>query len=284
MTVKKRSERAIIALLTDFGWHNWYIGVMKGVLLGINPDARIIDLCHDVSSQDVREGGFILGNSYTYFPAGTIFLCVVDPGVGGKRKNLVVKTEDYYFVTPDNGILSSVFQKAKVQQVFHVTPGTYTLKLRGSTFYGRDILAPIAANLSLGTAPEKMGSEVKSVLTVPALKPFINNRGDISGRALFIDAFGNIITNIDEDYLNSVFKGGIPFDECIVRLAGRQIKGLKRYYAQGERGKLIALINSWGYLEVAVNRGNAFQHLGLKEKKSLEIFLSTEVSSIQGNR
>jgi len=266
-----------IALLTDFGWHNWYLGVMKGVILGINPNVRIMDLCHDVSSQDVREGSFILGNSFRYFPRGTIFLCVIDPGVGGKRKNLVVQTEDYYFIAPDNGILSSIFEKAKVKKAFHVKPGEYTLTLKGSTFYGRDIFGPIAAHLSLGVPPEKIGEELTSVLTVPALRPFVNEQGEVSGRAVYVDSFGNIITNIGEDYLESVFPDGVPWDDFTIRLAGARIKGIRRYYEQGEQGKLMALIDSWGYLEIAVNKGNAWNKLGLKEKKSLEIFLTAQV-------
>ena len=266
----------LIALLTDFSWHNWYLGVMKGVIKGINPDVRVIDLCHDVSSQDVREGSFILVNSYAYFPSGTIFLCVVDPGVGTNRKVLVVETEDHFFVAPDNGILSAVFEKAKVERVCHVTPGKYTLPVKGATFHGRDIFAPIAAHLSLGVPPLELGEELSSVLTVPAIKPFVKDTGEVSGRAVYVDTFGNIITNIEEEYIEAVFPGGVSWDRVSVRLAGRTIRGIGRYYAQGEEGMLIALINSWGFLEIAVNKGSAWRELGLKEKKSLEIFLSAE--------
>jgi S-adenosyl-L-methionine hydrolase (adenosine-forming) len=263
----------IIALLTDFRLQNWYIGVMKGVIVGINPAVHIVDLCHDVSSQDVREGSFILGSSFGFFPHGTIFVAVVDPGVGGDRKNLIVRTEHYCFVAPDNGILSSIFEKTKVERVYEVVPGKYTLALTGSTFYGRDIFGPIAAHLSRGVPAQEIGREVKSVLTVAAIRPFINERSEISGRAVYVDTFGNIITNIDEGYLKSVFPG-TPLESLSARLAGQKIKGIRRYYEEGERGKLMAIINSWGYMEVAVNRGNAFQCLGLKEKKSLEIFVS----------
>jgi S-adenosylmethionine hydrolase len=251
------------------------------VILGINPSVCIVDLCHDVSSQDVREGSFVLGSSFRYFPHGTIFLCVVDPGVGGKRKNLIVKTENYYFVAPDNGILSSIFEKGKVEKVLHVQPGEYTLELRGSTFYGRDVFGPIAAHLSLGVSPEKMGKQLKSVLTVPTLKPFINRRGEISGRAVYVDTFGNIITNIDEDYMESVYTDRIMWNNLTIHLAGKEIKGIKQYYKQGSQGELMALIDSWGYLEIAVNRGSAFKHLKLKEKKSLEIFISSKIAPPQ---
>jgi hypothetical protein len=267
----------IIALLTDFTMHDWYIGVMKGVITNINPAANIIDLCHHISSQDVREGSFILGSSYAFFPRGTIFVAVVDPGVGSDRKNLVAKTEDYSFVAPDNGILTSIFERAKVERVYQVVPGKYTLAPRGSTFFGRDVFAPVAAHLSLGVPPGEIGSEVKSVLTVPALRPYVNEEGEISGRAVYVDTFGNIITNIEETYLASVFPGEVPRDDLVIRLAGQRIKGIRKYYEQGEYGKLVAMVNSWGYVEIAVNRGSAFQYLGLKEKKSLEIFIAAAV-------
>jgi S-adenosylmethionine hydrolase len=221
----------------------------------------------------VREGSFVLGNSFVFFPRGTIFAAIVDPGVGGDRKNLIVKTERYTFVAPDNGILSSVFEKAKVEKVYQVCPGKYTLMLKGSTFFGRDIFAPVAAHLSLGVPPEEMGGEIKSVLTVPAIKPYINDHGEISGRAVYVDTFGNIITNIEGSYLKGIFPGEIPRDDLVVRLAGQRIRGIRKYYEQGEPGRLMAIVNSWGFLEIAVNRGSAFQYLGLREKKSLEIFI-----------
>lgn len=273
MATEGCGKTPIIALLTDFKSRNWYVGVMKGVIVGINPAVHIVDLCHDVSSQDVREGSFVLGNSFGFFPPGTIFVAVVDPGVGSERKNLIVAAERYTFVAPDNGILSSIFEKTKVERVFHVSPGRYTLSPRGSTFFGRDVFAPIAAHLSLGVPPEEMGTEATSVLTVSATRPFVNEGGEISGRAVYVDAFGNIITNVDEEYIRGTFPG-VPFERLAVRLMGHRMRGIRRYYEEGESGKLMTLINSWGYMEVALNMGNAFQYLGLREKKSLEIFVN----------
>jgi hypothetical protein len=266
--------KGTIVLLTDFTWHNWYVGVMKGVIANINPDAVVIDLCHNISSQDVREESFILGNSYAHFPRGAVFVAVVDPGVGSDRRNLVVKTAEHFFVAPDNGIVSSIFEKASVENVFSVSPGRYTLAVAGSTFFGRDIFAPIAAHLSLGVPAEEMGEEITSVCTVPAIRPFLDERGELIGRAVYVDGFGNVITNIDEAFLKKIFPGGLPREDLVVRLPGRAIRGVRRYYEQGERGAFLALINSWGYLEIAVNRGNAFQRLGLVEKQSLEIRVS----------
>lgn len=266
--------RPAIALLTDFGFRSWYVGVMKGVIAGINPEASVVDLCHDVSGQDVREGSFILGNSFRYFPRGAIFVAVVDPGVGGDRRNLVVRTADHLFVGPDNGILSSVFERAAVEKVYQVRPGAHTLPLRGSTFFGRDVFAPVAAHLSLGVPPAEMGTEVESVCIVPAVKPFIDGSGEASGRAAFVDAFGNVITNIDEEYLRSVFPGDLPRDDLVVRLAGHEIRGVRRYYEQGEPERLMALVDSWGYLEIAVRGGSAMRFLGVADAASLEIRIS----------
>lgn len=267
-----------IALLTDFGLHSWYVGVMKGVIAGINPAANVIDLCHDVSGQDVREGSFILGNSFEYFPSGTIFVAVVDPGVGTDRRNLVARTAEHLFVAPDNGILSSIFERASVVKVYQVLPGKHTLSIQGSTFYGRDVFAPVAAHLSLGVPPAEMGTEIPSVCIVPAIKPFIDRSGEVIGRAAYVDSFGNIITNVDERYLRSTFPGGLPRDDLVVRLAGREIRGVRRYYEQGEPERLMALVNSWGYLEIAVCRGSALRVLGLADPKSLEIRISIAAS------
>lgn len=282
MAVKKKIHSKTIALLTDFSWHNWYLGVMKGVILGINPEVRIIDLCHDVSSQDVREGSFVLGNSFEYFPSGTVFLCVVDPGVGGDRRNLIIETDKYFFVGPDNGILSCIFEKGIVRKVYAVKPGKYTLPLKGRTFLGRDIFAPIATHLTLGVKPSEMGETVDSVLTVPARKPHTTKKGEVSGRAVYVDTFGNIITNISEQYLIDEFGKKVSWDDLTIRIGKRRLKGVKRYYEQGRLGKLMALFDSWGYLELAANMGNAFKLLELTEKKSLEVFVSYSSPSAKG--
>ncbi len=282
MVAGKKRGAGVIALLTDFRWHNWYIGVMKGVILRINPGARIVDLCHDVSSQDVREGSFVLGNSFEYFPRGTVFLCVVDPGVGGDRRNLIVETDDHYFVGPDNGILSCIFEKGMARKVYAAAPGEHTLPLHGRTFLGRDVFAPIAAHLAMGTAPSKLGKAADSVLIVPAIKPFVNGKGEVSGRAVYVDTFGNIITNVSEQYLRGELGDGIDWDDVTVRVGKRRVKGIKRYYEQGKLGKLMALFDSWGFLELAVNMGSAFDLLGLTEKKSLEVFVTGPAKSAKG--
>jgi S-adenosyl-L-methionine hydrolase (adenosine-forming) len=265
---------SVIALLTDFGWQSWYVGVMKGVIAGINQRANVIDLSHDVSSQDVSEGSFILGSAFRYFPPGTIFVAVVDPGVGGKRRNLLVKTERHLFVAPDNGVLSLALDRSKVETIREIVPGKYTLPLTGSTFLGRDVFAPVAAHLSRGVAPDKMGNKAESVVRVSALEPVVTAAGEIFGRAVHVDSFGNIITNIDESALLRVFPGELPRRDLAVRLAGRTIRGVARRYEEAAEGELAAIVNSWGLVEIAVNRGNAFRAVGAADKKSLEILIS----------
>jgi S-adenosylmethionine hydrolase len=263
-----------IALLTDFGRGSWYVGVMKGVVAGISPAASVIDLSHDVAAQDVSEGSFILGSAFGYFPAGTIFVAVVDPGVGGDRRNLVVKTERHLFVAPDNGVLSSALDRSTVEAIREIVPGRYTLAPRGSTFLGRDVFAPAAAHLSLGVPAEEMGGEAPSIHRLDRVEPFITEAGEIAARAAHIDAFGNIVTNVDEAFLARVFPGEIPRDDLAVRIAGRTIRGIRRFYAQAAPGDPVALVDGWGLVEIAVSSGSAARTFGITDKKSLEILIS----------
>lgn len=264
-------QSGVIAVITDFGLDNWYPGVMKGAILDVNPDARIVDLCHNIARHDISEAAFVLGVSFSYFPEGAIFVCVVDPGVGGERRNLIVETDQYLFVAPDNGLLTNISNRVKVRNAYSVRQGEYTRVINGDTFLGRDIFAPIAAHLSLGTPPGEIGEEVDSILTIPLRKPYLNRKNNITAKAGYIDSFGNIITNVNLDYLKKVFSGRIPWDNCIVRICGREIQGIKRFYAESSRGELAALINSWGYLEIAVNRGSAYDMLGCEDKDSMDI-------------
>ena len=226
MPMNQKQKNRVVVLLTDFGGRGWYPGVMKGVILCINPEAEIVDLCNDISEGDVREAGFVLGASFKCFPRGTVFVCVVDPGVGSERGNLILQTEDYLFVAPDNGILTSVFGKVRSRAVFSVKRGKYTGEGRGVTFLGRDIFAPIAAHLSLGISPAEMGEAVESILTIPE-KEISVNEDKIFGSAVYVDTFGNIITNISMKYLAGLFKESIPLEDCVVSIAGREISGIK---------------------------------------------------------
>ena len=262
-----------IVLLTDFGDSSWYVGVMKGVILSIAPQARIIDLCHNVSSQDVREGAFILGNSYSYFPVGSVFVCVVDPGVGGERKNIIIETDEHYFVGPDNGVLSPVFEDNRLVRVHQIISKEYRLTNMGSTFLGRDLFAPVAAHISLGVDLSSIGPGISTITTVPRSEPVVRDDVEIRGRIVYIDSFGNIITDISRDILGSVF-GDSTSSRLKVVMGKRTVEGIKEYYSQEQPGRLMAFINSWGYLELAVNLGNAWECLGSREKRSVSIVVT----------
>lgn len=256
----------IITLLTDFGTKDHYVASMKGAILSINPRCLLIDITHQVNPQDVEEGGFVLANAYAYFPRGTIHLSVVDPGVGGIRKPILVVTENYFFVGPDNGLFTLVAQREKTKQVVVLNKKKYFLPKISSTFHGRDIFAPVAAHLSLGVMPKAFGYEIKSMKELWFPKP-VTKEGKLFGEILHIDAFGNMISNIDEEKLFRFIQDR-PFS---IRAGKRITSGLKKGYSEGKKGEPIALLGSGGFLEISVREGNAQKVLKLKKGDSIVI-------------
>jgi S-adenosylmethionine hydrolase len=259
----------IITLLTDFGTKDHYVASMKGVILNINPECLLIDITHEVNPHDIEQGAFILANAYSYFPKGTIHLSVVDPGVGGSRKPIVLITHNYFFVGPDNGLLSLVVQKEKVKQVVAITQKKYFLSKVSNTFHGRDIFAPVAAHLSLGIKPNAFGHEINSLKELGLQKPVVKKRR-LLGEILHIDTFGNLVSNIDEEKL-SQFIQNRPF---AIRVGGKVISVLKNGYWDGKKGELIALLGSGGFLEISIREGNAERLL--KVKKGDPIWITTK--------
>lgn len=259
----------VITLLTDFGLADSYVGAMKGVALGINPDVRPVDISHLVPPQDVLHGAFLLGQAWSLFPAGTIHLAVVDPGVGTERRALLVRGMGHWFLAPDNGLLTfalppevadtAIFQPyaANVPDGFDayaITNPRYWRQPVSATFHGRDIFAPVAAHLSLGVAPEELGEPVDTLtrLAVPAPQW----QGDtLKAHVLHVDRFGNLVTTVPAEALAGV-------TDMEVVLNGTRVRGLVSTYAQGEG--LTALIGSHGYLEVALANGNAADTLGAR--------------------
>ena len=259
-----------ITLLTDFGLADPYVGVMKGVILGINPSATLVDLTHDVPPQDVLQGAFLLGTSWRSFPPRTIHVAVVDPGVGSDRKALLVQGPEHAFLAPDNGLLSFVLPEEEVATVPfkpHVGPvpagfSAYTLTNPkywrhpvSATFHGRDIFAPVAAHLSLGVPPEELGEPVDTLMRL-ALPVAQWQDGVLVGFVLHIDRFGNVVTNVPDALLRQ------EGQTLTIEIGGRTIEGLSATYSAGEG--LAALIGSHGNLEVAVRDGSAAQLLGTK--------------------
>lgn len=254
--------KKLIVLLTDFG-NSFYVGEVKGVIKSINPNAEIIDLCHDIEPQNLKQACIILGSSYKYFPKNTIFICIVDPGVGSNREIVVLKTYDYLFLSPNNGLLTSVITSQKRFEVFKVYNSKYYLSPLSNTFHGRDIFAPVAAYLSLDLDYLlricKPYSKKKLKL-IKNLKPKIkkvDKKNLIIGKAIFSDRFGNIITNIPAEYIDKKIDS-----VCIFYKNNLFYKiPIKKFYAQVKNGEFLAYINSFGYLEISVNCGNAYQNL-----------------------
>jgi S-adenosyl-L-methionine hydrolase (adenosine-forming) len=247
----------IVTILTDFGTRDAFVGIMKGVILGINPAVTLIDLSHDVPPQDVVAGALILRSAAAFFPPGTIHVAVVDPGVGSARRALLVETREAFFIGPDNGLLSLAAPAEAVVRVIHLTNAEYFLQRPSHTFHGRDLFAPIAAHLSLGKAPERFGPAVSAMarLTLPPVEP---HETGLSGSVIYIDHFGNLITNITEADLQPFSK-----ESLLVSIKAMRIQGIVPSYAAVETGAPAALINSWGMLEIAVRNGSAAQRFGV---------------------
>jgi len=244
--------RKVIALLTDFGLEDNFVGIMKGVILRINPAARLVDLSHAIEPQNIREGALALQSAYRYFPRGTIFLAVVDPGVGSARAALIVKSKGYLFLGPDNGILAPVISDEGKVDVYSIANDRYFLKPVSRTFHGRDVFAPVAAHLSLGRHPRQFGRRLHNYRRLPIPEPRVDRgKGSISGEVIDVDRFGNLLTNIRETDLKPS-RGKI-----VAVVKGRTIQGLSLSYAHAKRGELLAVIGSKGYLEISRNLGSA---------------------------
>jgi S-adenosyl-L-methionine hydrolase (adenosine-forming) len=243
--------RPIIALLTDFGLRDHYVAAMKAVALGICPDVTFVDITHEIAPQDVAGAALELEACYGYFPAGTIFLVVVDPGVGSQRRAIAVSAGPYRFVAPDNGVLTAAVQHAGDRRVVELTDPKYARPTMSRTFEGRDRFAPAAAWLATGTDLGSLGSPVDDMIEL--LLPEPERTGDrLSGEVLRVDRFGNLVTNIDRARLEAFLEGG----DGLVGIAGRTVP-IVETYADVPAGSLCALVSSSDSLEIAVTGGSA---------------------------
>lgn len=246
----------IITLTTDFGLADGYVGTMQGVILSIAPEARLVDLSHQVSAQNVRAGAFVLYQAVPFFPADTIHLVVVDPGVGSKRRALAVRTAQGIFVAPDNGVLSYVLTFDEVHEAVSLTNPAYQLPHVSSTFHGRDIFAPAAAHLANSVPLAELGPSSINLVHLPLPQPEFTPGGDLIAHVMHVDRFGNLILDATASDLES---------EVSFELAGRSFQGLGHTFADVERGQLVAYVgSSRDHLEIAVRDGNAAQELGLQ--------------------
>jgi len=255
----------IITLTTDFGTKDWFVGSMKGVILGIQPEVLVVDITHDVSSGDIRGGAFALAAGYSFFARGTIHLAVVDPGVGSDRAAIAVQTADYLFIGPDNGVLSWALRQESIKSIRKLENEKLFLRSISHTFHGRDIFAPVAAHLSKGVAIEKLGPAQPQLVTFPWPKPQ-RTRREVAGEVLYIDQFGNAITNIRSEFLD-----GFDRESCRVMLRRKAIARLKRYYEEVAPGEAACVASSSGFLEIAVNGGSAARRFKLKVGDAVEV-------------
>jgi S-adenosylmethionine hydrolase len=250
--------RPTIALLTDFGTRDHYAGTLKGVILSVCPDATLVDITHDIPAHDVRAGALELAACYRYFPHGTVFLVVVDPGVGSARRGIAADTGDYKFVAPDNGVLSAVFQESRPKKVVELTERKYALPTVSRTFEGRDRFAPAAGHLAKGIALVWLGKAITDFHALDLPRPQVT-AGELTGEVVRVDRFGNLITNIDRRTFEQFAAGA----SIAVEVGGRDIPRIVATYAEAPAGELCALFGSTDHLEVAINAGDAAATLRL---------------------
>lgn len=277
----------VIALLTDFGQRDPFVGTMKGVMLGINPHLQFVDISHEIAPQQIREAALTLSFSRHYFPAQTIFLAVVDPGVGGMRRPLVVETANHLFVAPDNGVLGPVLSQSDVRRVIHATESAYFRPSISRTFHGRDVFAPLAAWLSRGISVHSLGVEIQDYVRLEFPQPRILPEQMIEGEVIHLDRFGNLMTNIPDSCIAALCPS--EHHQEIQTLVGSVIiEGIDSYYAERAPGALGMLINSWGLCEIFANGGNAAQETGAAVGSPVHMqqgsMLSSEGSSLVSSR
>jgi S-adenosylmethionine hydrolase len=246
----------IIAVLTDFGLRDHYTGTMKGVALGVCRDITFVDITHDIPPHDVMTGALELAAAYRYFPSGTIFLAVVDPGVGSTRKGIAAETADYRFVAPDNGVLSVVFDEIAPTRIVELTEGQYARPTLSRTFEGRDRFAPAAAWLATGLDLGALGVPAGPIRRLEVPKPHVID-DVIEGEVLRVDRFGNLITNIDRRTLDAFTADG----RVTVRISARRVSNLVPTYGEVRQGDLCALVGSSEHLEIAINGASAEKEL-----------------------
>jgi hypothetical protein len=255
----------IITLTTDFGSRDGFGGVMKGVILRLNPLATIVDITHDITPRNLEQGAFLFANAYKYFTANAIHVVVVDPGVGSARRPIAVQLGETFFVAPDNGVLTQAIANCQLSIVnsricvVHLNNPAYWLPHVSATFHGRDIFAPVAAHLSLGVPLDALGEPIDDWVKLSACTNAARLGDEIVGRVVHIDHFGNAITNISEEMLV-----GMDRARVVIRIGAHALRGIKATYAATASGEALALISSSWQVEIAVRDGNAAQTLGIR--------------------
>jgi len=262
-------ESRIVTLTTDFGLSDPFVGIMHGVVLNIHPETTVVDISHAVHSYDLLDGALTIAQAYRFFPPRTVHVVVVDPGVGSRRRPIIVETDDHVFVAPDNGVLSLVEAREPKFSVRHITAERYFLQPVSQTFHGRDIFAPVAGWLSKGVAPTEFGPEISDYVCLPL--PAVERIGSNSlrGVVLKVDKFGNLITNISQPDAPELSASPPPPFRLLI--AGQTITRVCRAYAEGGEDELFAIVGSSGYLEVAARQASAAEKLGAGAETPVEV-------------
>jgi S-adenosylmethionine hydrolase len=258
--------KPILTLTTDFGLADHFVGVMKGVILSICPQAQIVDISHGVAPFAIAEGAYLIAQAYPYFSKNTVHVVVVDPGVGSARRPILVEAAAQYFVAPDNGVLEMIYSREK-HQVRAITDSRIFLQPVSQTFHGRDIFAPAAAHLAAGTTPAKMGKRITDYVREPFVTPRSAGRNRWRACVLHIDRFGNLVTNL----LASDFPNLKRF---VIEIGGKRVTSRARTYGEGRPGELFVITGSTGYLEISINSGSAANLVGCQPGSSVEITLT----------
>jgi S-adenosylmethionine hydrolase len=256
----------ILTLTTDFGLTDHYAAAMKGVILGICPRARIVDISHQQSAFDVLECAYTIAQAYACFPRKTVHVVVVDPGVGSARRPILMRAAGQYFVAPDNGVLSMIYAREK-HRIRLISQERYFRRPVSPTFHGRDIFAPVAAHLAAGVAPARMGPPIHDYLKAFPLSER-TGKSAWTGRILKIDRFGNVITSFHADEFP-----GLERRDFSLLAGGHEIEAMARTYASAPPGELVAIVGSGGYLEISVNRGSAAQRIACQAGAAVELKL-----------
>ncbi len=259
---------SLITLLTDFGDRDYFVASLKGVILGINPLARIVDLSHQITPHQIDEAAYLLKSCYRYFPEGTVHVAVVDPGVGSRRRPLLVSSSRYFFIAPDNGLLSYIYQEETNVEVRQIENRQYRLESEGATFDGRDLFAPAAAWLTKGMAIGSFGRLIRDYVRLPIAEP-VWDQQVMTGQIVYVDRFGNLISNVSSAHVKEV--RGVAKRDPIIRIGGITIEGLVGSYSEGSSDQPRALINSNGQLEIFLKEASAAERLKVGRGERIEI-------------
>ena len=256
----------IVTLLTDFGTRDYFTGAMKGVILSLEPAVQLVDITHEVPAQDIVAAGFNLVACYKDFPRGTVHVSVVDPGVGSDRRAILAVTPEYYFVAPDNGLLSLVYAAEPELKVFHLNKERFFRAPMSNTFHGRDVFAPVAGWLAKGAQPAEMGDEITDFVRFEIAVPKPLGENTWQGEVLHIDRFGNCVTNFDEQLLPAGFH---------LEVNGVRVSKMQKFYAEAEDDRPFMIMGSAGFLEIAAFKGSAAKILGIETGEKILVHLDS---------